>query len=169
MAKKPIIPTIPLIKLAAPFKTTVGTESVDWGDERVRNVVHLPESIAMSMARIRSTEYKIVNPVGIKIESTTAEKVATVKELSVELASHFQKPAMFMNDIVLALRETKGDVFPLSGAISTDELEAELDTRGYGVIRRDKQMKLDYELTQLRAEVAELRSRADTFYANMKA
>ena len=132
----------------------------DFGTKQVRKVVAFEKRLATQIMNAYRGQFLQVNADVLgPFNPMPIEPPPTVAELSRQLASHFQAPGEFMTDLAQVLRETKGDVYPMVGAITLQELEDEVQTHHARMVRFDELNALNSELSSLRAEVAELRTR----------
>lgn len=148
---------------------TLGDIRVDFGFPNSRKIVALEDEFGKRLMETYPTTYCQISPEAVIPPKISAPQPTSVEDISVDLAGKFQIPGLFMTELADALRESKGDVFPMTGALTDNELFDELSTRGYikpMTVNDWNQHLIVY--TGLRAEVAELRTRGDGLLAQVE-
>jgi hypothetical protein len=132
---------------------------VDWGTPELRNVVAFDEEKGKELCLFMPSRYQMLAGEALRAPSAPMVFVDDEHSLSKKLAAMYQIPAKFMEPLAKELRETKGDVFPMSSPLTDDELVAEMETRGYlTIIAQDWKAHWE-EVARLKAELVELRTR----------
>ena len=148
-----------IIRLDNQFLARIGERLVNFGSYQKRMVIEIDRNIGESLVQTQPSIYALVDPSTLRIAPLKRTTSPTPKELSLSLAQTVEKSGIFLKDLADALRSTHGNVFPMTGALTLEEIVADVETRAMTVIDNNSWARLMNDLTALRAEVAELRTR----------
>ena len=135
---------------------------VDFG-KHGEKIALVPADNAKRLAYLHKTQFRILDPECAKslVAAPTPKRPSeyTDAELMRALVERYKNPGLFMHDLRKLMIEVKGDVFPITGCLSDEEMIADLRTTcQYAVMSRDNFNQANAEKTQVHAENADLRS-----------
>lgn len=168
-SKTPRPNTVFIVRLDNVYQAKVGNQTLDFGSYQMRKVVQIDEVIGRSLVKTMPSIYALVEPGVLDVPAPARTTPPNVKKVSEQLAGMVKERGDFCTDLADELRKTRGNVFALTGALTLEEIVTDIETRAMTVIDNASWGRLQSDMTALRAEVAELRTRGEGFAKHLKA